>query len=63
MDGKGYPLGKIPSLPASIVGICDVFDASTTLNRRYKIAKGVKEHWTKLIPFRTLNIIRMLFRE
>ncbi len=43
MDGKGYPLGKIPSLPASIVGICDVFDASTTLNRRYKIAKGVKE--------------------
>ncbi len=43
MDGKGYPLGKIPSLDASIVGICDVFDASTTLNRRYKIAKGVKE--------------------
>jgi len=43
MDLKGYPRGKRPSLPAAIVGISDVFDASTTLNRRYKVAKGVKE--------------------
>lgn len=43
MDSKGYPRGKTPSLPAAIVGISDVFDASTTLNRRYKVAKGVHE--------------------
>jgi HD-GYP domain-containing protein (c-di-GMP phosphodiesterase class II) len=43
MDSKGYPRGKLPSLPAAIVGISDVFDASTTLNRRYKVAKGIPE--------------------
>jgi HD-GYP domain-containing protein (c-di-GMP phosphodiesterase class II) len=43
MDSKGYPRGKRPSLSAAIVGLSDVFDASTTLNRRYKVAKSVSE--------------------
>ncbi|MCX7829834.1 MAG: HD domain-containing protein [Acidobacteria bacterium] len=43
IDGKGYPSGKIPTIEASIVGICDVFDASTTINRRYKQPKTIAE--------------------
>lgn len=43
MDSRGYPRGKPPTLPAAIVGISDVFDASTTLNRRYKVAKSLTE--------------------
>ncbi len=48
MDSKGYPRGKRPSLPAAIVGISDVFDASTTLNRRYKVAKGIRETMSEI---------------
>lgn len=43
VDGKGYPQGVVPTIEASIVGICDVFDASTTVNRRYKVPKSVKD--------------------
>ncbi len=48
VDGKGYPLGKIPTIEASIVGICDVFDASITVNRRYKKPKTIKEAITEI---------------
>lgn len=43
MDMKGYPEGKKPTIESSIVGICDVFDASTTENRRYKKPKSTEE--------------------
>jgi tetratricopeptide (TPR) repeat protein len=49
VDGKGYPLGKIPTIEASIVGICDVFDASTTVNRRYKKPKTISEAISEII--------------
>lgn len=49
VDGKGYPLGKIPTIEASIVGICDVFDASTTVNRRYKKPKTLSEAVAEIV--------------
>ncbi len=55
MDSKGYPRGKKPSLPAAIVGISDVFDASTTLNRRYKVAKGVRETMAEIRSLSSLK--------
>jgi HD-GYP domain-containing protein (c-di-GMP phosphodiesterase class II) len=40
MDGSGYPHGKAPDRMASIVAVCDVFEASVTPNRRYKDPKS-----------------------
>lgn len=39
MDGNGYPNGKPPELAAAIVGVCDVYEAAITPNRRYKDPK------------------------
>jgi len=40
LDGSGYPQGKAPDAMASIVAVCDVYEATITPNRRYKIPKG-----------------------
>ena len=40
MDGTGYPVGIVPDLKAAIVGVCDVYEASISPNRRYKDAKS-----------------------
>lgn len=39
MDGTGYPYGKAPDRMASVVAVCDVYEASVTPNRRYKVPK------------------------
>jgi len=39
VDGTGYPNGRPPELSGAIVGLCDVFEASITPNRRYKKPK------------------------
>lgn len=39
MDGSGYPEGRPPSAEGAVVGICDVFEAAITPNRRYKRPK------------------------
>jgi HD-GYP domain-containing protein (c-di-GMP phosphodiesterase class II) len=40
LDGSGYPEGKAPGKMASIVAVCDVYEATVTPNRRYKVPKG-----------------------
>lgn len=39
LDGSGYPNGRVPDRMASIVAVCDVYEATVTPNRRYKIPK------------------------
>ena len=40
MDGMGYPAGKPPDLKAAVLGVCDVYEASISPNRRYKDPKS-----------------------
>ena len=37
LDGSGYPHGRVPGRMASIVAVCDVYEATVTPNRRYKV--------------------------
>lgn len=39
LDGSGYPHGRVPDRMASIVAVCDVYEATVTPNRRYKVPK------------------------
>lgn len=39
LDGSGYPHGRVPDRMASIVAVCDVYEATITPNRRYKVPK------------------------
>ena len=39
LDGSGYPEGRVPDRMASIVAVCDVYEATVTPNRRYKVPK------------------------
>lgn len=40
LDGSGYPKGRPAGDLASIIAVCDVFEASITPNRRYKKPKS-----------------------
>lgn len=40
LDGSGYPNGRPAGDLASIIAVCDVFEASITPNRRYKKPKS-----------------------
>jgi putative nucleotidyltransferase with HDIG domain len=40
MDGSGYPSGGVPGLKSALVGVCDVYEASISPNRRYKDPKS-----------------------
>jgi HD-GYP domain-containing protein (c-di-GMP phosphodiesterase class II) len=40
LDGSGYPRGQPPTPAAAVVGVCDVFEATVTPNRRYKDPKS-----------------------
>ena len=40
LDGSGYPKGRPPGPAAAVVGVCDVFEATVTPNRRYKDPKS-----------------------
>ena len=43
LDGSGYPNHRPPDRMASIVAVCDAFEAATTPNRRYKVPKRPAE--------------------
>jgi HD-GYP domain-containing protein (c-di-GMP phosphodiesterase class II) len=44
LDGRGYPFGKTaPTLMGNVVAIADTFEAMTTINRRWRPAKGKGE--------------------
>jgi len=43
LDGSGYPNGRAPSMEGAIVGLCDIFEAAVTPNRRYKSPKTREE--------------------
>ncbi len=43
MDGSGYPRRVVPGPMGAIVGLCDVYEASVTPNRRYKLPKSRDE--------------------
>jgi len=48
VDGTGYPNGRPPEPPGAIVGLCDVYEASVTPNRRYKKPKRREEALAEL---------------
>lgn len=66
VDCTGYPAGVTPDLPGAIVGLCDVYEASVTPNRRYKKPKRREDALTELRSLSGLHfrpeVVRALLR-
>lgn len=66
VDCTGYPAGVTPDLPGAVVGLCDVFEASVTPNRRYKKPKRREEALAELRSLAGLHfrpeVVRALLR-